>query len=49
MAKKKKRTISKITNTRGYMPPPTVKEEVKKKKNDRKNVKQKLRNGNYDV
>ena len=49
MAKKKKRTISKITNTRGAMPPPTVKDEVKKKKNDRKNVKQKLRNGNYDV
>ena len=49
MAKKKKRTISKITNTRGVMPHPTVADVVKKKKNDRKDVKQKLRNGNYDV
>ena len=50
MAKKKnKNTISKMTQTRGTMPPPTAKDEIKKKKNNRKDVKQKLKQGNYDA
>lgn len=48
MAKKKKNTISKMTQTRGTMPPPTVADVVKKHKNDRKSVKRKLKQGNYD-
>lgn len=51
MAKKKnkKQTIGVMTQSRGSMPPPTVADVVKKKKNDRKNVKQKLKKGDYDV
>ena len=49
MAKKKKKTISQMTRTRGIMPPPTVKDTVKKNKNDRQAVKRDLKNGNYDV
>ena len=49
MAKKRnKNTISKMTQTRGAMPPPTVKDEIKKRKNDRKDTKRKLKQGNYD-
>jgi len=42
--KHRRKTLSKITGTRGYMPPPTVVDIDKKKKNDRKNVKEKLKN-----
>lgn len=53
MAKKKKRkqpkTISQMTGTRGAMPPPTVVDVIKRKKNDRQKVKQKLKRGYYDV
>ena len=54
MAKKKSKkrnpkTISQMTGTRGMLPPPTVADVVKKKKNDRKDVKRKLRKGDYDV
>lgn len=37
-----------MTQDRGSMPPPTVKDEVKKKKNDRKSVKQKIKQGIYE-
>ena len=53
MAKKKKKnkrnTIGVMTQSRGVMPPPTVADVVKKRKNDRKKVKDKLRKGDYDV
>lgn len=49
MAKKKKRTIGVMTQSRGQMPPPTVADVIRKKKNDRKKVKDKLRKGDYDV
>ncbi len=52
MAKKKKRkikTISDMTGSRGVLPPPTIADVVKKKKNDRKEVKRKLRKGDYDI
>jgi hypothetical protein len=49
MSKKKRSTIGKMSQTRGVMPPPTVADSVKKKKNDRKKVKDKLRKGEYDV
>jgi hypothetical protein len=45
----KKKTIGVMTQSRGQMPPPTVADVVKKKKNDRKAVKDKLRKGDYDV
>lgn len=47
--KVKRKTISQMTGTRRMLPPPTVSDVVKKKKNDRKDVKRKLRNGDYDV
>jgi hypothetical protein len=49
MAKKKRKTIGVMSQSRGTMPPPTVADVVKKKKNDRKKVKDKLRKGDYDV
>lgn len=51
MAKKKNskpKTISRMCGSRGVLPPPTVKDEVRKKKNDRHKVKQKLKKGDYD-
>lgn len=53
MAKKKSKkrnpkTISQMTGTRGVLPPPTSAVDVKKKKNDRNEVKRKLRKGDYD-
>lgn len=47
--KKKRKTIGVMSQTRGVMPPPTVADTVKKKKNDRKRVKEKLKGGDYDV
>lgn len=47
-SKNKPKTISRMCQSRGTMPPPTVADVVKKKKNDRKSVKQKLKQGNYD-
>jgi hypothetical protein len=47
--KKKKRTIGVMTQSRGVMPPPQRADVVKKKKNDRKAVRDKLRKGDYDV
>jgi hypothetical protein len=47
--KNKRNTIGVMTQNRGAMPPPQRADEVKKKKNDRKKVKEKLRNGDYDV
>jgi len=52
MAKKKKnkrKTIGVMTQSRGTMPPPTVADVVKKRKNDRKKVKEKLKRGDYDI
>lgn len=46
--KSKPKTISRMTGSRGAMPPPTVKDEIKKKKNDRHEVKRKLKRGDYD-
>lgn len=47
--KKKRQTISQMTGTRGtIIAPPTVADVVKKKKNDRKDVKRKLKRGDYD-
>jgi len=46
--KKKRKTIGIMTQSRGTMPPPTVKDEDKRKKSDRKQVKEKLRKGEYD-
>ena len=51
MPKKKKgkrKTLGKMTQTRGVMPPPTKKVEDKRKKKDRKKVKEKLRSGEFD-
>jgi hypothetical protein len=47
--KDKSKRIGVITQDRGAIIPPTVKDEVKKKKNDRKDVKRKLKSGDYDV
>lgn len=47
--KKKRKTIGKITQTRGVMPPPTKKVADKRKKNDRKKVKERLKDGEQDV
>jgi hypothetical protein len=44
----KKKTIGVMTQSRGTMPPPTVADVVKKKKNNRKEVKDKIRKGDYD-
>lgn len=46
---KKRQTIGKMTQSRGVMPPPTVADVVRKKKNNRKEVRQRLRKGDYDV
>jgi len=46
---KKPKTISRMTNTRGVLPPPTVKDEDKRKKSDRHKVKRRLKSGDYDV
>ena len=45
---RKPRTISEMTGTRRAMPMPTKKIEDKRKKNDRKKVKQKIRQGKYE-
>lgn len=47
--RRKKATIGVMTQTRGVIPPPTVKDVVRKKKNNRHEVKRKLKNGDYDV
>lgn len=47
--KHKRKTLGKMTQTRGTMPPPTVKDEDKRRKNKRKEVKRKLRSGDYEV
>lgn len=47
--KNKKKTIGVMTQSRGVMPPPARADKVKKKENDRRKVKQKLKNGEYDV
>lgn len=47
--KNKKRTIGKITQTRGVMPPPQRADIIKNKVNDRRKVRQKLKRGDYDV
>ncbi|WP_180232336.1 hypothetical protein [Priestia megaterium] len=49
MSKSKRKTIGKMSQTRGVMPPPTVVDVDKRKKKDRKQVKQQLRSGNYDA
>lgn len=51
MAKKKnkRKTIGVMTQSRGIMPSPTVVDVVKKRKNDRKKVKEKLKRGYYDI
>lgn len=46
--KNKRNTIGVMTQSRGTMPPPTVADAVKKKKNDRHEVKRKLKRGEYD-
>lgn len=45
---RKSRTISEMTGTRRAMPMPTKRVEDKRKKNDRKKVKQKIRQGQYE-
>jgi hypothetical protein len=48
--KNKKKTIGVMTQSRGVMPPPARADEDKKRKSDdRKKVKQKLKSGDYDV
>lgn len=47
--KSKRKTIGKMTQDRGAMPPPTQKDTIKTRKNNRKKIKEKLRNGNYDA
>mgnify|MGYP003458284264 CR=1 FL=1 len=47
--KSKKKTIGVMTQDRGQMPRPTVKDIIKTKKNDRKEVRDKLKRGEYDV
>lgn len=50
MAKKKERqTIGKMTQSTRPLPPPTRADVVRKKSNDRKKIKDKLRKGDYDV
>ncbi|MFS0905726.1 hypothetical protein AB3N02_22020 [Priestia aryabhattai] len=46
--KKKRKTIGKMTQTRGEMPPPTKKVEDKRKKKDRKQIKEKLKGGDFE-
>jgi hypothetical protein len=48
-SKHKKKTIGAMTKSRGAMPPPQRADMVKKKANDRRKVRQKLKRGNYDV
>lgn len=45
---KKRKTIGVMTQDRGLMPQPTRKDVIKKKLNDRKVVKRKLKSGDYD-
>lgn len=47
--KSKRKTIGKMTQSRGIMPPPQRADVVRKKKNDRKDVKRKLKKGDYDI
>lgn len=47
--KPKRKTIGKMTQSRGTMPPSTVKDEDKRRKSDRHDVKRKLKRGDYDV
>lgn len=47
--KSKRKTIGVMTQNRGAMPPPTVADENKRRKNDRKKVKERIRKGDYDV
>lgn len=47
--KDKSKRIGVMTQNRGAMPPPQRADVVKKKANDRRKVKQKLKNGDYDV
>jgi hypothetical protein len=44
----KRKTIGALTQDRGQMPQPTRKDVVKKKLNDRKVVKRKLKSGEYE-
>ncbi|AKQ08366.1 hypothetical protein PQE66_gp051 [Bacillus phage PBC2] len=46
--KNKKKTIGVMTQNRGVQAPPTVADENKKKKNNRKRVKEDIRKGKYD-
>lgn len=46
--KNKKKTIGVMSQNRGVMPPPTIADVVKNKKNDRQRVKERLRKGYYD-
>ena len=46
--KGKRKTLGKMTQTRGVMPPPTKKVADKRKKKDRKKVKEKLKGGDYE-
>lgn len=46
---KQRKTIGVMTQSRGIMPPPTIVDVVKRKKNNRKEVRQNLRRGNYDA
>lgn len=46
--KTKRKTIGALTQDRGQMPQPTRKDVVKKKLNDRKVVKRKLKSGEYE-
>lgn len=48
MKTNKRKTIGALTQDRGQMPQPTRKDVVKKKLNDRKVVKRKLKNGEYE-
>lgn len=47
--KSKPKTIGKMTQSRGTMPPPTMKDVIKTKKSDRHDVRRKLKRGDYDV
>ena len=38
-----------MTKDRGALPPPQRADMVKKKKNDRKQVRENLKRGNYDI
>lgn len=46
--KVKRKTIGVMTQDRGMMPPPTIKDEDKRKKNDRHETKRKLKRGEYN-